>query len=109
MEGKGFRDRIQEFESANAAILGVSFDKEGENRAFAEKFSFPFPLLCDTDRAIGMAYGACDDSKAEYARRISYLIAPDGTIAVAYGAVKPAAHPAEVLEHLAERMGGQAG
>ena len=105
MEGKGFRDRIQEFESANAVILGASFDNADDNRAFAEKFSFPFPLLCDTDRASGLAYGACDEAGAEYAKRISYLIAPDGTIAVAYGAVKPAAHPAEVLEHLAERMG----
>lgn len=104
MEGKGFRDRIREFETANAAILGVSFDSEDENRAFAEKFSFPFPLLCDTQRAIGMAYGACDDLKAPSAKRISFLIGPDGTILKAYGAVKPANHPGEVLDDLAARM-----
>jgi thioredoxin-dependent peroxiredoxin len=79
----------------------VSFDTEEDNRAFAEKFSFPFPLLCDTDRAIGMAYGACDDPKAGYARRISFLIGPTGKIVKAYGAVKPAAHPGEVLADLA--------
>jgi peroxiredoxin Q/BCP len=105
MEGKGFRDRIREFESANAVILGVSFDTQDENRSFAEKFTFPFKLLCDTDRAIGLAYGACDDDKAEYAKRISFLIGPDGTIVKAYGTVKPAAHPGEVLEDLAARMG----
>jgi peroxiredoxin Q/BCP len=104
LEGKGFRDRILEFETANAVILGVSFDTQDENRAFAEKFSFPFPLLCDTDRAIGMAYGACDEPKSEYAKRISFLIGPDRKIVKAYDAVKPANHPGEVLEDLAARM-----
>jgi peroxiredoxin Q/BCP len=104
MQGKGFRDRIQEFESANTVILGISFDTPEENRAFAEKFTFPFPLLCDTDRSIGMAYGACEDAKAGYARRISFLIGPDRTILKAYDPVKPAQHPGEVLEDLAERM-----
>ena len=31
-EGKGFRDRIQDFEAKNAVILGVSFDTEDDNR-----------------------------------------------------------------------------
>ena len=83
-------------------ILGVSFDSEDENKAFADKFSFPFSLLCDTERAIGMAYGACDDAKAEYARRISFLIGPDGKIIKTYGQVAPAKHPGEVLEDLAQ-------
>lgn len=104
MEGKGFRDRIREFEKANAVILGVSFDAEKENRTFAEKFSFPFPLLCDTARAIGMAYGACEEATSEYAKRISFLIGPDGKIVKAYDTVKPASHPGEVLEDLAARM-----
>jgi thioredoxin-dependent peroxiredoxin len=104
MEGKGFRDRIQEFESANAVILGISFDTQDANRAFADKFKFPFPLLCDTDRAIGIAYGACDEPKSKYAKRISFLIGPDGTIIKAYDPVKPAQHPGQVLEDLAARL-----
>lgn len=83
----------------------MSFDNQDENKAFADKFSFPFSLLCDTERAIGMAYGACDDAKAEYAKRISFLIGPDGTIIKAYGQVAPAKHPGEVLEDLAAQAG----
>jgi peroxiredoxin Q/BCP len=67
------------------------------NAAFAKKFNYNFPLLCDTDRKIGMAYGACDDPKAGSAKRISYLIGADGKIKKAYRTVKPAEHPAEVL------------
>jgi peroxiredoxin len=47
-----------------------------------------------------MAYGACDDPKAGSARRISYVIGPDGTVQKAYPKVNPATHPDEVLEDL---------
>jgi thioredoxin-dependent peroxiredoxin len=70
------------------------------NAAFAERFQFPFPLLCDTQRAIGMAYGACDDPKASAAKRISYIIGADGRIKKAYPKVEPAAHPKQVLQDL---------
>jgi peroxiredoxin Q/BCP len=79
-------------------ILGISFDTPEANAAFAKKFNYNFPLLCDTDRKIGLAYGACDDAKASSAKRISYLIGPDGKVKKAYASVKPAEHPAEVLQ-----------
>ncbi len=78
-------------------ILGASFDDVAANAAFAAKFSFSFPLLCDTDRKLGLAYGACDDAKAGYAKRISYLIDEQGKILKAYSKVQPADHPDEVL------------
>ena len=81
-------------------MLGVSFDTVEENRAFAEKFDYSFGLLCDTDRAIGLAYGATEPGETGGARHISYLIAPDGTIARAYAKVSPADHPDEVLADL---------
>jgi len=71
-----------------------------ENAAFAQKFSFPFPLLCDTTRAVGLAYGACDEAKAGYARRISYVIDENGKILKTYDSVTPRSHPAEVLADL---------
>ena len=71
-----------------------------ENRAFAEKFGYPFPLLCDVDRKIGLAYGACDTQDAEYARRITYVIGADGAIVQAYPKVSAAAHPKELLATL---------
>ena len=61
-------------------VLGVSFDSVADNAAFARKYDFPFPLLCDTTRELGLAYGACDNAQAGYARRISYLIDEDAKI-----------------------------
>jgi len=79
-------------------VLGISFDTIEANAAFARKFGFEFPLLCDTTRAVGLAYGACDDAAAASARRISYLIGPDGTVRKAYPKVNAAAHPEEILK-----------
>ena len=82
-------------------ILGASFDTVKENAAFAAKFNFPYRLLCDTGREIGMAYGACDRKEEEYAKRISYVIGPDGVILHAFPKVDAKSHPHQVLELLA--------
>jgi thioredoxin-dependent peroxiredoxin len=70
------------------------------NASFAAKRGFPFRLLCDTERELGMLYGACDSRSALSARRVSYLVAPDGRILKAYPTVKAADHPREVLADL---------
>ena len=61
-------------------VLGISFDSAEDNRAFAEKFGYTFPLLCDVDRKIGLAFGACKSVKDRYAARLTYVIGPDGKI-----------------------------
>jgi peroxiredoxin Q/BCP len=81
-------------------VLGVSFDEVAANCAFSEKFHFNFPLLCDTGRKMGVAYGAADDASARTARRISYLIGKDGRIKKAWEKVDASSHPAQVLAEL---------
>lgn len=78
----------------------MSFDTAAENRHFAGKFNFPFPLLCDLDRRIGLAYGAADSTKDEYARRIAYVIDENGVIAQAHEKVDPAGYPSWQLRNL---------
>ncbi|MBV9497488.1 MAG: peroxiredoxin [Acidobacteria bacterium] len=99
-EGCSFRDLNAEYKNKNAQILGVSFDTQAENAAFAEKFGFTFPLLCDTDRKIGLAYGAAESEKDEYARRIAYVIGEDGKIEQAHPKVDARTYPAEQLKSL---------
>jgi len=67
------------------------------NARFADKFNFPFPLLCDTDRKIGIAYGAASSPKDEYAKRIAYVIDEKGRIAEAHAKVDPRSYPKEQL------------
>lgn len=60
--------------------------------------NFPYALLCDTSRSLGLAYGACAGPRDASARRISYVIGPDGRIRHAFPKVDPKNHPAEVLK-----------
>ena len=71
-----------------------------ENAAFVRKFQYPFPLLCDVTREIGIAYGAADDASAKYASRITYVIGPDGRIVRAHPKVSVKSHPREILAGL---------
>jgi thioredoxin-dependent peroxiredoxin len=80
-------------------ILGVSFDSPADNKKFAEKFDFNFPLLSDTDRAIGTAYGANVDPQ-KGAQRVGVVIDRDGKIKEWHARVDPRAWPADVLGRL---------
>ena len=94
------RDHAERVDAAGLLVLGISFDNIDENRAFAEKFDFPFRLLCDVDRSIGMAYGAADTPETGYAKRISYVIGEEGRILHAYAKVDPKTHLDHVLSDL---------
>lgn len=89
----------------NAEIVGVSFDKAEASLAFARKYSFPFPMIADESRAIGLLYGAADTVSDEFAPRIAYLIGPDGTIVEAHAKVDAAGYPGEQLESLRRIVG----
>lgn len=100
LEGCGFRDHQEYYDDNGIQILGVSFDPVDRNAAFALKYAFKFPLLCDVDREIALAYGACSDPKAQHAERMSFLIDEQGKIARAYDRVDPRDHPAKVLAEI---------
>ena len=68
------------------------------NAAFRDKYDFEFPLISDTERQIAIRYGAASGPKEEYARRIAYLIGPDGVIREAHGKVDPGSYPADQLK-----------
>ncbi len=96
LEGRSFRDQIGYFDENDIAVLGVSFDPIDRIAEFAARENFPFPLLCDRDRGVALAYGACDD-KAAHAARMSFLIGTSGLIERIYPQVDPRDHAAQVL------------
>ena len=62
-------------------ILGVSFDGQKANKRFHDRFSFNFPLLCDVDRTMGLAYGAARrPGRGGSAKRVGIIINPEGQI-----------------------------
>ncbi|HXN87346.1 MAG TPA: peroxiredoxin [Candidatus Binataceae bacterium] len=100
LEGRGFRDHQEYFDENNIHIIGVSFDGVDRNAAFAKKYDFKFPLACDCNHQVALAYGACTDPRARAAERISFLIDEGGKIARVYDQVDPRDHPAKVLAEI---------
>ena len=96
-EGCALRDNYAGFEKAGVLIVGVSFDDPQENAEFAAKYKFPFRLLSDSKRVLAVEVGAADSSSRLFARRISYLVGPDGKVLAAYPDVTPSAHATQVL------------
>ena len=98
-----FRDNIFAFKDLNAQILGVSLDDVESHKSFAESYSLPFPLLADVEGAAATAYGVKTRMMGmEVAKRQTFIISPDGTVARHYEKVNPSEHSKQVLADLAE-------
>jgi thioredoxin-dependent peroxiredoxin len=67
--------------------------------AHRPQFHFKFPVISDTDRAIGTAYGANADP-AKGAQRVGVIIDPDGKIKEWHARVDARAWPAAVVATL---------
>ena len=71
------------------------------HKAFAENHGLPFPLLADVDGQAATAYGVKTRMLGmEVAKRQTFIVAPDGTIAKHYEKVDPAEHSKQVLADL---------
>ncbi|MDW8052203.1 MAG: thioredoxin-dependent thiol peroxidase [Armatimonadota bacterium] len=101
-EACSFRDLYEDYQQEGIVVLGISADDVESHRKFAEKYGLPFPLLADTEHKVSEAYGAWG-KKHLYGKlfwgveRITYVIAPDGTVYHVFTRVKPASHGDEVL------------
>lgn len=111
-EACSFRDRISDFKKQDVVILGISRDSFVSHGKFIAAFKLPFVLLTDPDASVMKKYGAYG-KKILYGKpvtgtiRSTVVIGPNGKVLKHWLAVKDAeAHPAEVLEFLAQKNGG---
>jgi peroxiredoxin Q/BCP len=102
-EACGFRDEFQSFTKKNVVILGVSPNDSAKHTKFIAKYSLPFTLLADPDKALCQAYDVWKE-KNMYGKksfgvvRSTFIIGPDGKIAKVFNNVKVDGHIAKVLE-----------
>src|SRR3954471_18293164 len=102
----GIRDRTADYEAANALVLGISPDKPGALRKFADKYGLPFTLLSDPDHKVAEDYGVWVE-KSMYGRnymgiqRATFIVDPEGRVEHVIPKVKPKTHDDEVLAALA--------
>jgi thioredoxin-dependent peroxiredoxin len=96
--------RKSDFDALGARIVGVSADKPELQRRFIEAFDLQYPLIPDTGKQIIDAYGA-REVLGIVAKRRTFLVAPDGTIARIWLAVKVEGHADEVLSAVQKLAG----
>lgn len=101
----GFRDLYPQFMEKDAVILGVSKDSVTSHKKFEQKYELPFPILSDTELSCIQAYDVWKE-KNMYGKktmgvvRTTYLIDEEGVIVKAFGKVKAADNPAQMLNEI---------
>jgi peroxiredoxin Q/BCP len=106
-EAQEFTAAAARLKKLGAEVVGVSKDSVKSHCSFRDKIGIRFPLLSDPDLAAHKAYGAWG-TKNSYGKtsegviRSTFLVAPDGKVARAWGSVKVDGHVEKVLEALAE-------
>ena len=99
------RDHNKEIVARGAAILGVSTQGVESHRKFTDKYQLNFPLLADTDGAVGRAYGTLGGSglvarlksALGLADRVTFVIDERGRIAHVIDKPDVSRHAEEVL------------
>jgi len=111
VEACAFRDLMPKFDTAQAAVLGISILNTKSKAKFAAKESLNYPLLADDaegpdgkpDPVVAKKYGVWVQ-KSMYGNtymgveRTTYLIAPDSTVAHRWDKVNVEGHAEEVLK-----------
>ena len=101
----GFAELYPQFTEKDAVVIGASRDTVASHQKFVEKYALPFILLSDPDLTVIRAYDVWKE-KMNYGKptmgvvRTTYLI-ENGVIVKAFGKVKAADNPKQMLEELA--------
>lgn len=98
IEAHAFAEAIDQFKALGASVIGVSHDDIATlNRFSVSECRSKFPVASDQDQRIMKAYDAVFLGRTAYAKRTSYVIAPDGRILYTYTAMNPDRHVANTL------------
>lgn len=101
----GFSELQPQFTERGAVVIGVSKDSVASHKKFEEKYNLGFTLLSDTELSAIQAYDVWKEKK-NYGKvsigvvRTTYLIDENGMIVKAFGKVKAAENPEQMLGEL---------
>jgi thioredoxin-dependent peroxiredoxin len=107
-EGCSLRDAYQDLSDKGVTVIGVSADDVAAQKAFRDKYHFPFRLLADKDRTVINAFGVPVreiPAIGSMAARQSFLIDKGGRIVWRDLKASTKQQAADVLEAL-KKLGG---
>jgi thioredoxin-dependent peroxiredoxin len=82
---KSYNADIDDFTDLGATMLGISPQGVESHEAFSDAHGFDFPLLADTDKAVGEAYGVL--GPLGFYRRSIFVVDGEGIIRYAHRAI----------------------
>ena len=101
IEAHAFAEAMPRFEALGASVVGVSADDAATLAKFsAQACQGRFAVASDSGMAVIKAYDAAMTTRPDYANRISYVIAPGGSIVYQYTSLNPTRHVDKTLEAL---------
>ncbi len=104
-EACDFRDSLDSLAAAGYAVLGISPDKPAKLAKFRDRDGVTFPLLSDEDKSVLEAYGAWGE-KTMYGKKVTgvirstFVVDPDGNVALAQYNVRATGHVAKLRRDL---------
>jgi peroxiredoxin Q/BCP len=103
IEANQFAQAMDKFEALGATVVGVSGDDIDTLSKFSVKeCNGKFPVASDGSKDIIKSYDAVMKSHPDFANRISYVIAPNGSVAYNYLGLNPYRHVEKTLGALRE-------
>ena len=104
LEAHNFQRDQAMYDKDNAAVLGVSLDTADSHKAFCTKENLSFKLLADPEHKVVDEYGVPVMAMGpnHFAKRVTFLISPEGKIIKVWPDVKVQNHSEEVLAAIKE-------
>ena len=104
IEAHNFERDKDKYAALNAVVLGVSLDTVESHKTFCTKDGLNFKLLADPEGKVVAEYGVpvMSMGATKFAKRDTFLIAPDGRVVKFWEVKDVKAHSDDVLAAIAE-------
>ncbi len=98
IEAHAFAEAIDQFAALGATVIGVSADDIDTLTKFSVKScQNRFPVASDEAKTVIQGFDALMQTRPDFANRLSYVIAPNGTVAAYYQNLNPNKHVERML------------
>ena len=98
IEAHEFAEATPQFEALGARVVGVSTDDiETLTRFSLQACQGKFAVASDAGKGVVKAYGASMAARPDFANRVSYVIAPNGSVVYSYVSLDPSKHVENTL------------
>lgn len=74
------QDNYAKIQAADAELIAISSDDEGDTKQTVQNHGLKFPVLSDKDKTAITAYNVVDPGNNRIARPAAYILKKDGTL-----------------------------